>query len=121
MLYRCVGSPVRDARRAPSRALFQTPPRGDRARPAPTSRGSDPERRVARLHRDPSRSRGSDTPAFPLPSTRGAPVLLAPRRSDRDAPTLTSPISLPRFRRGRRTLNYGQPALTDAANKVNAQ
>ena len=64
---------------------------------------------------------GERYPRVPPPSTRGAPVLLAPRRSDRDAPTLTSPISLPRFRRGRRTLNYGQPALTDAANKVNAQ
>ena len=63
---------------------------------------------------------GERYPRVPPPSTRGAPVLLAPRRSDRDAPTLTSPISLPPFR-GRRTLNYGQPALTDAANKVNAQ
>ena len=84
------------APRAFARA-FSNAAAGDRAGPAPTSRGSDPERRVARLHRDPSRSRGSDTPAFPPPSTRGAPVLLAPRRSDRDAPTLTSPISPPPF------------------------
>jgi len=114
MLYRCAGSPVRDARRAPSRALFQTPPRAiarDPRRPRADPIPNDASRASTAIPRD----RGGAIPP------RSPPLHPRGPRSDRDAPTLTSPIFLPRFRRGRRTLNYGQPALTDAANKVNAQ
>jgi hypothetical protein len=84
------------APRAFARA-FSNAAAGDRARPAPTSRGSDPERRVARLHRDPSRSRGSDTPAFPPAlHPRGPrssrPASIRPRRADPDLSHLPPPF-----------------------------
>ena len=97
MLYRCVGSPVRDARRAPSRALFQTPPRAiarDPRRPRADPIPNDASRASTAIPRDrggaiPPRS----PPLHPRGPRSSRPPSIRPRRADPHLSHLPPPVS----------------------------
>ena len=112
MLYRCVRRP------SPTRSWI----REFRARVFQTDRGDALPRRSHRARRS-HRPRG-DLVASRVPL--GDPRLA--RRAESLAPRPTTRSTLfhietdnPYRTIDRRTLNYGQPALTDAANKANQQ
>ena len=130
MLYRCARRPPRPTHAATLRARFF------KRRAAAISRAG---RRIHARSTADTRSRcdprflgrpSSAAPRHPLARFRAG----FPPGAWRDAssgpgasstqhpPSPRSPAPIPAAPRlARRTLNYGQPALTDAANKVNAQ